>query len=150
MSMPEGSTFNFPRVHVGVHNRARKPGRVRDSGGTDPSSISADMRLGTTDLAIVLLELLMVFGTVPLAAYIAYQIVKGDPTRYYWIIVLCTSLQTCTCRHKLHNAVVRWTLPPGFLQVIEPKACAPIRCIIFTAYFQVRSRFKPWKNLNRT
>jgi len=29
-----------------------------------------------------------VFGAGPLSAYIAYQIVKGDPTRYYWIIVL--------------------------------------------------------------
>ena len=28
------------------------------------------------------------FGAGPLAAYVAYQIVKGDPTRYYWIIVL--------------------------------------------------------------
>jgi len=33
----------------------------------------------------------MVFGAAPLAAYIAYQIVKGDPTRYYWIIVLGTA-----------------------------------------------------------
>jgi len=31
----------------------------------------------------------MVFGAAPLAAYIVYQIVKGDPTRYYWIILLC-------------------------------------------------------------
>jgi hypothetical protein len=48
-------------------------------------------RWGTADPTIVSLELLTVFGAGPLAAYIVYQIVKGDPRRYYWIIVLCTA-----------------------------------------------------------
>jgi len=52
---------------------------------------AADTRWGTADPTIVSLELLTVFGAAPLAAYIVYQIVKGDPTRYYWIIVLCTA-----------------------------------------------------------
>lgn len=52
---------------------------------------AADTRWGTADPTVVSLELLTVFGAAPLAAYIVYQIVKGDPTRYYWIIVLCTA-----------------------------------------------------------
>lgn len=52
---------------------------------------AADTRWGTADPTVVSLELLTVFGAGPLAAYIVYQIVKGDPTRYYWIIVLCTA-----------------------------------------------------------
>ena len=31
------------------------------------------------------------FGAAPLAVLIVYQIVKGDPARYYWIIVLSTA-----------------------------------------------------------
>ena len=42
----------------------------------------------TTDPTAVSIQLLTVFGTAPLSAFIAYQIVKDDPTRYYWIIVL--------------------------------------------------------------
>jgi len=49
---------------------------------------AADSRWAIADPTIVSLELLTVFGAGPLSAYIAYQIVKGDPTRYYWIIVL--------------------------------------------------------------
>ncbi|SRR6266851_9822292 len=45
----------------------------------------------TTDPTAVSIQLLTVFGTAPLSAFIAYQIVKGDPTRYYWIIVLSTA-----------------------------------------------------------
>lgn len=40
---------------------------------------------------MVALELLTVFGAAPLAAFVVYQIVKGDPARYYWIIVLSTA-----------------------------------------------------------
>jgi EXPERA (EXPanded EBP superfamily) len=52
---------------------------------------AADIRWGTADPTVVALELLTVFGAAPLAAFIVYQIVKGDPTRYYWIIVLSTA-----------------------------------------------------------
>lgn len=45
----------------------------------------------TTDPTAVSIQLLTVFGTAPLSAFIAYQIVKDDPTRYYWIIVLGTA-----------------------------------------------------------
>lgn len=66
---------------------------------------AADTRWGTADPTIVSLELLTVFGTAPLAAYIAYQIVRGDSARYYWIIVLCTA--------ELYGGYVfRRSLPP--------------------------------------
>jgi len=52
---------------------------------------AADARWGTADPTVVSLELLTVFGAGPLAAYIVYQIVKRDPTRHYWIIVLNTA-----------------------------------------------------------
>jgi hypothetical protein len=45
----------------------------------------------TTDPTAVSIQLLAVFGAAPLSAFIAYQIVKGDPTRYYWTIVLGTA-----------------------------------------------------------
>lgn len=52
---------------------------------------AADARWGTADATIVSLELLTVFGAGPLAALIVYQIVKRDPARHYWIVVLSTA-----------------------------------------------------------
>ncbi|KAN0118584.1 Emopamil-binding protein [Russula decolorans] len=52
---------------------------------------AADARWGTADPTVVSLEFLTVFGAGPLAALIVYQIVKRDPARHYWIIVLSTA-----------------------------------------------------------
>ena len=52
---------------------------------------AADSRWGTADPTVVSLELLTVFGAGPLAALIVYQIVKRDPARHYWIVVLSTA-----------------------------------------------------------
>ncbi|KAH9992030.1 Emopamil-binding protein [Russula vinacea] len=52
---------------------------------------AADARWGTADSTVVSLELLTVFGAGPLAALIVYQIVKRDPARHYWIVVLSTA-----------------------------------------------------------
>jgi len=51
----------------------------------------ADARWGVSDPAVVSLELLTVFGVGPLCCYALYQIVKNDPARHYWIIVLSTA-----------------------------------------------------------
>jgi EXPERA (EXPanded EBP superfamily) len=51
----------------------------------------ADKRWGTADPTIVSMELLTVFGAGTLAVWIAYQIVKRDSARYYWIVVLGTA-----------------------------------------------------------
>ncbi|KAH9985074.1 Emopamil-binding protein [Russula compacta] len=52
---------------------------------------AADTRWGIADPTVVSLELLTVFGAGPLAALIVYQIVRRDPARHYWIIVLSTA-----------------------------------------------------------
>lgn len=52
---------------------------------------AADSRWGTADPTIVSLELLTVFVAGPLAVLIVYQIVKRDPARHYWIVVLSTA-----------------------------------------------------------
>ena len=52
---------------------------------------AADARWGTADPTVVSLELLTVFGAGPLAALIVYLIVKRDPARHYWIVVLSTA-----------------------------------------------------------
>ncbi|KAI0301182.1 Emopamil-binding protein [Multifurca ochricompacta] len=52
---------------------------------------AADARWGTADPTVVSLELLTVLGAGPIAIFIVYQIVKRDPTRHYWIIVLSTA-----------------------------------------------------------
>ncbi|KAG6334254.1 hypothetical protein ID866_4829 [Astraeus odoratus] len=51
----------------------------------------ADVRWGIADPNIVSLEILTVFGVAPLCFYILKQLVKNDPARHYWIIVLCTA-----------------------------------------------------------
>lgn len=53
--------------------------------------VAADARWGTADPTVVSLELLTVFGAGPLAALIVYQIVKRDPARHYWVVVLSTA-----------------------------------------------------------
>ncbi|KAI0289188.1 Emopamil-binding protein [Russula brevipes] len=53
--------------------------------------VAADARWGTADPTVVSLELLTVFGAGPLAALIVYQIVRRDPARHYWIVVLSTA-----------------------------------------------------------
>lgn len=51
----------------------------------------ADARWGVSDPTVVSLELLTVLGVGPLCCYVLNQIVKGDPARHYWIIVLSTA-----------------------------------------------------------
>jgi len=51
----------------------------------------ADARWGIADPAVVSLEILTVLGVGPLCCYVLTQIVKNDPARHYWIIVLCTA-----------------------------------------------------------
>jgi hypothetical protein len=40
---------------------------------------------------VVSLELLTVLVVAPMAVYVLYQLVKGDPARHYWIVVISTS-----------------------------------------------------------
>ena len=65
--------------------------RIRVNCNTGREYAAADKRWGTADPTVVSLELLTVSGAAPLAMLIVYQIVKDDPARYYWIIVLCTA-----------------------------------------------------------
>ncbi|KAH8114373.1 Emopamil-binding protein [Phellopilus nigrolimitatus] len=51
----------------------------------------ADFRWGVADPTIVSLELLTVLGAGPLCCYILYQLVRNDPARHYWIIVVSTA-----------------------------------------------------------
>ncbi|KAI0322411.1 Emopamil-binding protein [Amylostereum chailletii] len=52
---------------------------------------AADFRWGTSDPTVVSLEILTVLGAGPMAAYIVYQIVRNDPARHYWLVVLSTA-----------------------------------------------------------
>jgi len=51
----------------------------------------ADFRWGTADPTIVSLEILTVLGAGPLCCYIISQLIRNDPARHYWIIVLSTA-----------------------------------------------------------
>lgn len=51
----------------------------------------ADARWGVSDPTVVSLEILTVLGAGPLCCYILNRIVKNDPSRHYWIIVLSTA-----------------------------------------------------------
>ena len=51
----------------------------------------ADFRWGVADSTIVSLEMLTVLGAGPICLYIVYQIIKRDPARHYWIVVLSTA-----------------------------------------------------------
>lgn len=52
---------------------------------------AADFRWGFSDETVVSLEILTVLGAGPMACYIVYQIVKNDPARHYWLVVLSTA-----------------------------------------------------------
>jgi hypothetical protein len=52
---------------------------------------AADYRWGFSDPTVVSLEILTVLGAGPLCCYILKQLVKNDPARHYWIIVLSTA-----------------------------------------------------------
>ncbi|KAA1469705.1 Emopamil-binding protein [Dentipellis sp. KUC8613] len=52
---------------------------------------AADFRWGFSDETVVSLEILTVLGAGPLALYIVYQIVRDDPARHYWLVVLSTA-----------------------------------------------------------
>lgn len=51
----------------------------------------ADARWGVADPTLVSLEILTVLGGVPLCWYILSLLVKNDPARHYWIVVLCVA-----------------------------------------------------------
>ncbi|KAG8214611.1 Emopamil binding protein-domain-containing protein [Butyriboletus roseoflavus] len=51
----------------------------------------ADTRWGVSDPTVVSLEILTVFGAGSLCCYILTQVIKNDPSRHYWIIVLSTA-----------------------------------------------------------
>lgn len=51
----------------------------------------ADFRWGTADPTVVSLEILTVLGAGPLCCYIISQLIRNDPARHYWIIVLSTA-----------------------------------------------------------
>ncbi|EGN98371.1 hypothetical protein SERLA73DRAFT_183338 [Serpula lacrymans var. lacrymans S7.3] len=51
----------------------------------------ADARWGTSDPTVVSLEILTVLGAGPLCCYILKQLVKDDPARHYWLVVLSTA-----------------------------------------------------------
>ena len=50
-----------------------------------------DFRWGEADPTVVSLEILTVLGAGPLCWYIISQIIRNDPARHYWIIVLSTA-----------------------------------------------------------
>ncbi|KAF5330262.1 hypothetical protein D9758_014449 [Tetrapyrgos nigripes] len=52
---------------------------------------AADFRWGNADPTVVSLEILTVLGAGPVCCYILWQLVKGDPARHYWIVVLSTA-----------------------------------------------------------
>ena len=51
----------------------------------------ADFRWGTADPTVVSLEILTVLGAGPLCCYILGQLIRNDPARHYWIVVLSTA-----------------------------------------------------------
>jgi hypothetical protein len=51
----------------------------------------ADSRFESADSTLVSVEILTVFGIPPLCCYIIRQLIRDDPARHYWIIVLCTA-----------------------------------------------------------
>jgi hypothetical protein len=51
----------------------------------------ADFRWGFSDETVVSLEILTVLGAGPMGCYILKQLIKNDPARHYWIVVLSTA-----------------------------------------------------------
>jgi len=85
-------SFIFGVAFIALSSRQlTNPACVRVNRNSGREYAAADIRWGTADPTVVALELLTVFGAAPLAAFMVYQVVKGDPTRYYWIIVLSTA-----------------------------------------------------------
>lgn len=64
-------------------------GALLNSSGKEYSA--ADFRWGVADPTVVSIEILTVLGAGPLCCYILYQLVKDDPARHYWLIVLSTA-----------------------------------------------------------
>ena len=51
---------------------------------------NVDSRWGVADPVIVSIEIPTVLGAAPLCCYIINQLVRNDPARHFWIIVLST------------------------------------------------------------
>ncbi|TDL16235.1 Emopamil-binding protein [Rickenella mellea] len=51
----------------------------------------ADFRWGLADPTVVSLEILTVLGAAPMCCLILWQLVRNDPARHYWIVVLSTA-----------------------------------------------------------
>ena len=66
-------------------------GRLIADRSTGREYTKADSRWGTADPTIISLEILTVFGVVPLCCYVIGQLMRNDPARHYWIIVLSTA-----------------------------------------------------------
>jgi len=49
-----------------------------------------DFRWGTADPVLISLEIPTVLGAGPLGCYVIGQLIRDDPVRHYWIIVLST------------------------------------------------------------
>ena len=49
-----------------------------------------DYRWGTADPVLISLEIATVLGAGPLGCYVMSQLIRDDPMRHYWIIVLST------------------------------------------------------------
>ncbi|KAF9783379.1 Emopamil-binding protein [Thelephora terrestris] len=52
---------------------------------------NVDFRWGTADPIVVSIEILTVLGAGPLCCYIISQLIRNDPARHFWIIVLSTA-----------------------------------------------------------
>ena len=52
---------------------------------------NVDFRWGTADPTVISLEILTVLGAGPLGCYTIYQLIKNDPARHFWIVVLSTA-----------------------------------------------------------
>jgi hypothetical protein len=51
----------------------------------------ADFRWGYSDETVVSLEILTVLGAGPICCYILRQLIKDDPARHFWIVILSTA-----------------------------------------------------------
>jgi len=51
----------------------------------------ADFRWGYSDETVVSLEILTVLGAGPICCYILRQLIRDDPARHYWIVILSTA-----------------------------------------------------------
>jgi len=51
----------------------------------------ADFRWGYSDETVVSLEILTVLGAGPICCHILRQLIRDDPVRHYWIVILSTA-----------------------------------------------------------